>query len=224
MELTSEEKKILNILCKVLLKLKIDSIYFSYYFSRGDSEYDTEKFLSNDFSDYGDIPSFELLEKLPQKIYDEYDLGQYIDEESKWQEIRIRIDCQDKIIIIHVSSTYIEPNYYDSSIPYSEMNEEAKEGFDEMRKNLKDKNCVIEFSGYGDSGTIDGMTTDGDDVDGRIEEFCYRMLISEHSGWEMDDGSSGNFTINFAENKIDLDFALNTERQEGEIISKIPFG
>jgi hypothetical protein len=224
MELTSEEKKILNILCKVLLKLKIDSIYFSYYFSHGESEYDTEKFLSNDFSDYGDIPSFELLEKLPKKIYDEYDLGQYIDEESKWQEIRIRIDCQDKIIIIHVSSTYIEPNYYDSSIPYSEMNEEAKEGFDEMRKNLKDKNCVIEFSGYGDSGTIDGMTTDGDDVDGRIEEFCYRMLSSEHSGWEMDVGSSGNFTINFAENKIDLDFALNTERQEGEIISKIPFG
>jgi hypothetical protein len=224
MGLTSEEKKILNIFCKILQKLKIDSVHFSYYFSHDSEEYNTEKFVSNDYSDNGDIPSFELLEKLPQKIYEEYDLEQYVDDESKWQEIRIKIDCQDKIIIIYVNSTYMEPNYYDTSIPYSEMNEEAKKGFDEMRKNLKGENCVIDFSGYGDAGSIEGMTTEGDDVDGRIEDFCYKMLESEHLGWEIDAGSSGNFTINFAENKIDLDFALNTEREEEKIITKIPFG
>jgi hypothetical protein len=224
MELTQEEKKLLNIFCRILEKFKIDSVHFSYYFSHGYSEYNTKKFVSNDYSDNGDIPSFELLEKLPQKIYDECDLGQYLDDEAKWQEIRIKIDSKDKIIIIYVNYIYIEPNYYDKSIPYSEMNEETKKGFDEMRKNLKGKNCVIEFSGYGDEGTIEGRTTEDDDVDGRIEDFCYRTLESEHQGWEMDDGSSGNFTINFTENKIDLEFALNTEREEQEKVTEIPFG
>jgi hypothetical protein len=40
----------------------------------------------------------------------------------------------------------------------------------------------------------------------------------------MDDGSSGNFTINFTENKIDLEFTLNTEREEQEQVTEIPFG
>jgi hypothetical protein len=39
-----------------------------------------------------------------------------------------------------------------------------------------------------------------------VEELCYGYLEQEHGGWENNDGAFGEFTLDVADQRIDLDF------------------
>lgn len=53
-----------------------------------------------------------------------------------------------------------------------------------------------------------------------IEEICYNMLEDSHGGWEINEGSFGTFTFDFATGKVNLEY---NERIESVETSNIEF-
>jgi hypothetical protein len=100
---------------------------------------------------------------------------------------------------------------------------------------------VVPFDGYGDEGQIEsiearaGETTielpasvvlivDADDESVKpaaetplaeaIETLCYDCLEQTHGGWEINEGSHGEFTFTVANNSVELDFYKRFEDEE----------
>ncbi len=95
-------------------------------------------------------------------------------------------------------------------------------------------NVVVSFDGYGDSGQIETIEAQTDEIstelpDERIEflapvwesteiqrqahtvreaieSVCYSCLKQAHCGWENNDGAYGDFTFNVEERVITLDY------------------
>jgi hypothetical protein len=93
---------------------------------------------------------------------------------------------------------------------------------------------TVTFDGEGDSGQIEGIAAyAGDDareiplvrldihtaswgkdtidrtsvlLSDVIEQLCYDLLWQEHDGWEINDGSFGEFTFDVASRRIELTF------------------
>lgn len=72
----------------------------------------------------------------------------------------------------------------------------------------------VTYSGYGDSGQMDGTTAKakGDseialtpEMEERINDLCYALLEFEYAGWENNDGASGTFTLDVADKEIKLE-------------------
>jgi len=107
---------------------------------------------------------------------------------------------------------------FESSVGEFEIDE--KELLEDMLKWREEGKTEIriEFSGSGDSGYIDdyGHTNDNNErvtLPAVWEDKLYNILESNHGGWEINEGSEGTFTINNAEEKIELDFRMNVETE-----------
>ena len=76
----------------------------------------------------------------------------------------------------------------------------------------------VDFSGGGDSGYIESTGFDSDDekidIPASIEDELYRVLESIQSGWEINEGSQGDFLIDCPSTKIYVNFGLNYEKEE----------
>lgn len=225
MAFTPEEKKLLKMYSNILEKFGVDKSYYSFFFGYGYSEYDSEVFqVPYNFSNIKDsIPTFNSLTILAKKIYDEMDLEQYIDDESKWQEIRLTIIPSKKIIEIKNLLTFTETNESEHVMTFEEMSEEQIEGFEKMKLECDCKSDSVNFNGGGDDGYIESKTTEDNDIDGRIEDLFYRMLNDVQSGWEIDEGSQGNFILNYKKNIIILNFGLNVDKDDSEEIATLSF-
>jgi len=225
MTLTNTEKEILNLYCELLEAYDEDTAQYGFYYSGARDEYETGKyetkagFLENDFT------FFEELNEIAKKIYREYDLSQYLNEEAKWQEFQVIIIASKKEILVQNVETLMDVDYFNPTIvSYKDMSDKQKEGFQEMNDNCDSNSEIIDFYGGGDDGYVESRTLENNDVDGRIEDLCYEMLNKTQSGWEIDEGSSGNFELNYLKKFIKLNFGLNIERTETQIIDTIPFG
>ena len=225
MEFTPEEKKLLKMYSNILEKFGVDKSYYSFFFGHGYSEYDSEVFqVPYNFSDIRDsIPTFKSLTILAKKIYDEMDLEQYIDDESKWQEIRLTIIPSKKIIEIKNFLTFTETQESEHVMTFEEMSEGQIEGFENMKLECDSEGDRIDFYGSGDSGYIESQTNNNNEIDGRIEDLLYRMLSDVQSGWEIDEGSQGNFILNYKKNIIILNFGLNIDRDDSKDIATLSF-
>ena len=150
---------------------------------------------------------------------------QYTDEEAKWQEIKISIVPSEKVIKIYNIVSILDSEYSVLDISYSDMTNEEKEGFDLMKEESNGENDGIDFDGGADSGYVSSQTWNNNDVNGKIEDLCYKLLERIQPGWEIDEGSSGTFELNYDKNSIKLNFGLHVESQlDPELIETISFG
>jgi hypothetical protein len=107
---------------------------------------------------------------------------------------------------------------FESSVSEFEIDEkELLEDMLKWREEGKDE-IRIDFNGSGDSGYIDdyGHTNDNNErvnLPAVWEDKLYNILERNHGGWEINEGSEGTFTINNAEEKIELDFRMNVETE-----------
>lgn len=71
---------------------------------------------------------------------------------------------------------------------------------------------IIPYNGGGDSGYIEsnfeGTTQQ---IPQQLEEWCYDRLEENFGGWEINEGSQGNFTIDFHDRTVRLTHTSNSE-------------
>jgi hypothetical protein len=91
----------------------------------------------------------------------------------------------------------------------------------ETMKNWLDKGILmmkVEFNGGGDSGYIDdyGYDEKGNNhpIPASMEDFLYNMLESNFGGWEINEGSQGQFEIYNKSSEIILSIGVNEEETE----------
>lgn len=219
--LTLEDKKILRFTCRYLN---------SYGMTDGNLE--TEGFDSYDFPDLYtyDVTTWEHFSnnytvEVPPKLYPILEkilkvasakLGK-IDIESVDGDInygRIDVDIDSKLEEISVNFWY---SYYDTG----EYNSETLDSSDdkdvtEILQQISpasDNSDIMElrYNGSGDSGYIEDRFENNESVPSGVEDFCYRWLENSYGGWEINEGSQGQFIFNLKDQTITLEHQMNYE-------------
>ena len=83
---------------------------------------------------------------------------------------------------------------------------------------------TLSYNGSGDSGFVESsFDENGDSVPSTIEDWCYNQLESHFGGWEINEGSDGEFIFNFNDMTIELSHTYNTEENEQDTIYEESF-
>ena len=163
-----------------------------------------------------------IYEKLEEMGYND----NFVDEdEISGNEINITFEFLDNIeleIIDYVTRESVEYSDYSLLVEdkelisfLSQLNESGINEFD------------VDFNGGGDSGYIEsrGYTPDMEWVtkpEG-LDDIMYEMLNEAQSGWEINEGSQGTFKIDCEKHIIHLNFGLNTENTDSEVVLRKDF-
>jgi hypothetical protein len=176
------------------------------------------KGFSNNYS--ADIPQglYPILKKVVEYVDSLNNLNNNIDDISI-QRIEIRIECDDKQIVVSHEIFYYDRGEQ-NSIGYD--SDEDIERFKKwMNEDLKDVEVpssgvlTIQYNGGGDSGYIENSFDEtGNEIPAGIEDWCYQELENHFGGWEINEGSDGRFIFDFNEFTVFLDHTYNTEEQQ----------
>jgi len=236
--LTPEDKKYLRRVSNYLnslgmqdgsLEIDVDSPWnFDF---REDIDWAYMTHFTNNYS--AEIPSglIPILQKIANYIEDNslFNPDDTEEEEMNWSRFDFDIDTKKQEISF---------NYWWSFYARGEGNsmewddEEGKDIFEEWEKDgvfqdLEIPNngvLTVKYNGSGDSGYIESNfdeTSDG--VPTSMEDWCYRQLENNFGGWEINEGSDGEFVFNFNDTTITLNHTYNTEENSTDTLFEESF-
>ena len=104
-------------------------------------------------------------------------------------------------------------------IEYDDMIEEWEEkGVFDDTEIPEDNYLVLKYNGGGDSGYIESNFENGEPVPTEVEEWCYQQLEENFGGWEINEGSQGEFQFDFNEKTVILSHAYNIEESRSNTL------
>jgi hypothetical protein len=137
-----------------------------------------------------------------------------------YQRFEITIDGEGfkkEISLTHIFSYFGDGD--SQGVEYDEIMEEwEKEGVFNMTEIPEDGYLTLKYNGGGDSGYIEDRFESGQTVPSIIEEWCYRELESNFGGWEINEGSQGEFEFDFNEKIVTLGHTYNTMVDESNTL------
>jgi hypothetical protein len=167
----------------------------------------------------------------------ERELSEYVEEyvgDNTWHEetgseyYTYELEINSEFRSVEIFGTY---TVYDTEeinetvIDQDEEPDELKPIFDYLEEVGSDI-LEVNVDAGGDSGWVHD---ENDDVNGKtiqtseqMSDVCYRLL-SQHPGWEINEGSYSKFTFDPHRRIIIWEFAYNTEEQARELISSERF-
>jgi hypothetical protein len=95
--------------------------------------------------------------------------------------------------------------------------------FDELE--IPDNGILtVKYNGGGDSGFVENTFEEiGDQVPAAIEDWCYNELEDHFGGWEINEGSDGEFIFDFNNMTVTLNHSYNIEETTSDTIYKEDF-
>jgi hypothetical protein len=234
--LTPEDKQYLRRVCRYLgslgmrdgsIEMDIDN---SADFDFTEIDWDNEgSHFSNNYS--AEVPDglVPILKKIGDYIQENGIFQVPDEEELNYERIDFDIDCERQQISINHWWTFYGRGD-SNSVTWDA--EEDKEMFEEWEKDgvfedLEIPNngiLTVKYNGSGDSGYIESSfeeTSDG--VPTSIEDWCYNQLERNFGGWEINEGSDGEFIFNFHDTTIELNHTYNTEENATDTIYEESF-
>jgi len=233
--LTPEDKQYLRRVCRYLgslgmrdgsIEMDIDSGW-DYDFS--DIIWEDQTHFANNYS--AEVPDglIPIYKKIADYIQ-ETDLYQTPDNDDiNYERVDFDIDCQKSEISVNHWYTYYQRGD-SNSVTWDA--EDDKEIFEEWEKEgvLEDLDIpndgilTIKYNGSGDSGYIENSFEEiGDQVPAAIEDWCYNQLERNFGGWEINEGSDGEFIFNFHDMTIELNHTYNVEENTTDTIYEESF-
>jgi hypothetical protein len=234
--LTPEDKKYLRKVSNYLnslgmrdgsVEIDIDSPW-SFDFQDIDWKYVTH--FANNYS--AEIPSglIPILEKISNYVDEEGFFSPDDNEDDmNWARFDFDIDTKEQKISL---------NYWWSFYARGEGNSvewedsEGEEIFEEWEKDgvfqdleIPDNGILtVKYNGSGDSGYIENNFDETSDaVPASMEDWCYRELERHFGGWEINEGSDGEFVFNFDNMTITLNHTYNTEENSTDTLFEESF-
>lgn len=222
--LTPEEKKYLGKVSRYLssLGMKYGDINFEMDTDDEQISYEENYFPTHFENNYiAEIPDglVPILKKIID-YFDDPDLYSNLPDGSDidYQRFEITIDgVKREISLTHIYSYYSEGN--STGIEYDDMIEEWEEKgvFDDVSI-PEDGRLILRYNGGGDSGYIESDFENGEPSPGAVEEWCYQQLEENFGGWEINEGSQGEFQFDFNEKTVILSHTYNTILDETNTI------
>ena len=220
--LTPEEVKFLSFFCKYLRTYGLETCSFrvdSDWWERDEFDLEDVDSLRSDENYYMEIPPpvYPIIVKIlnvakaKERYPDEY--------EEVWGEIEF--NCKDRTIDVYQSWREVHKRDESSGLGPEEIKNDPqmKKMMDELMKSTKETEIVIPFHGYGDSGDLEMPSDSLSDV----EDFCYRYLENNYGGWEINEGSGGEFIFRPRKKTIDCVFYWNDEDVARRTLIEIKF-
>lgn len=180
----------------------------------------------NVWGDGSDFYCNGVKQRFPLPLFDSLD-SHFNDLNSKYYfesgdedyyDFKFVIDSENRIItLIGEYSKYVTRDF-------SSIEEDMS---DEIYNYLTEQDCkklTLSFDAGGDSGWVHDFgqnVTTGEEipVPEMIQDVCY-SLLNNFGGWEINEGSTGTFTLDTEEKTIELLFAYNEEEQHKDELSK----
>lgn len=222
--LTPEEKKYLGKVSRYLssLGMKYGEINFEMDTDDEEISYNPNDFPTHFDNNYtAEIPDglVPILKKIIDYV-DDSDLYSNLpnDGDIDYQRFEITIDgVKREISLTHIYSYYSEGD--SMGIEYDDMIEEWEEKgvFDDVSI-PEDGYLTLKYNGGGDSGYIESDFDNGEPSPGAVEEWCYQQLSDNFGGWEINEGSQGEFQFDFNEKTVILQHTYNTILDETNTI------
>jgi hypothetical protein len=222
--LTPEEKKYLGKVSRYLssLGMKYGEINFEMDTDDEEISYNPNDFPTHFDNNYtAEIPDglVPILKKIIDYV-DDSDLYDNLpnDGDIDYQRFEITIDgVKKEISLTHIYSYFTEGD--SMGIEYDDMIEEWEEKgvFDDVSI-PEDGRLILRYNGGGDSGYIESDFENGEPSPGAVEEWCYQQLSDNFGGWEINEGSQGEFQFDFNEKTVILQHTYNTMLDETNTI------
>lgn len=176
------------------------------------------------------IPISQFIENFMEALDSSDDLPRF--SENGEQEIynyEFVIDSENKQVSILGNYSYYKTEETEMTELYAEdMNDEEFSNFFKKLREEGDFELEVQFEGGGDSGWIhdtgETRKTDVYPVPPSIMETMYQML-ENYPGWEINEGSQGQFTFESAggKDRLTLYFNMNTEETAEELLYKFDY-
>ena len=236
--LTPEDKQYLRRVCNYLGSLGMDAGEIEFEMDEYGDSLDYSNIHWNHITHFSnnyraDIPSglIPILQKIAKYASDEqmYSSETPDVDSMSWQKFEISINCDNQDISFnHYWSWYDRGD--GSGVEWS--GEEGQEILEEWEKDgvlddleiPQDGQLILRYNGSGDSGYIESSFEDGNSVPSTIEDWCYNQLESHFGGWEINEGSDGEFIFDFNKMSIDLNHTMNIEENSSDTLWEEGFG
>ena len=213
--LTPEEKKYLGKVSRYLASMGMKHGDINFEMEPDDeeisySEYGFPTHFDNNY--YAEIPDglVPILKKIIDYVDDDGLYSNLPDgSDIDYQRFEITIDgVKKEISLTHIYSYYSEGD--STGIEYDDMIEEWEEKgvFDDVSI-PEDGYLTLKYNGGGDSGYIESDFENGEPSPGAVEEWCYQQLEENFGGWEINEGSQGEFQFDFNEKTVILSHTYN---------------
>jgi hypothetical protein len=222
--LTPNEKKYLGKISRYLksMGMSYGEILFEMEPDDDEISYRENYFPTNFENNYtAEIPDglVPILKKIidyvdDEGLYDEVPNDAYID----YQRFEITIDSDKReISLTHIYSFLTEGG--SEGVEYDDMIEEWEEkGIFDDTEIPEDNYLALKYNGGGDSGYIESNFESGQSVPPPVEEWCYQQLEENFGGWEINEGSQGEFQFDFNEKTVILSHAYNIEESKSNTL------
>jgi hypothetical protein len=222
--LTPNEKKYLGKISRYLksMGMSYGEILFEMEPDDDEISYRENYFPTNFENNYtAEIPDglVPILKKIidyvdDEGLYDEVPNDAYID----YQRFEITIDSDKReISLTHIYSYQTEGG--SEGVEYDDMIEEWEEkGIFDDTEIPEDNYLALKYNGGGDSGYIESNFESGQSVPPPVEEWCYQQLEENFGGWEINEGSQGEFQFDFNEKTVILSHAYNIEESRSNTL------
>jgi len=224
----NELKVVLNIFQKFLELNKCKKVIIDV--DGYDLNVSDERFMCNGQRVSPPIPIGKFIESFMESIDASADLDR--DSEDGEQEIynyEFVIDSENKqVSILGNYSKYIVEETQITELYANEMDDEEFSNFFKKLREEGDFELDVQFEGGGDSGWIhdtgETRKTDNYPVPPFMMEKMYQML-EDYPGWEINEGSQGEFTFESAggKDRLTLHFNMNTEVTAEDLVYQFKY-
>jgi hypothetical protein len=219
--LTPEEKKYLGKISRYLnsLGMSYGEIQFEMEPGQEVIDYSPNNFPTHFENNYNaEIPDglVPILKKIigyvdDDGLHSEVPNDGYIDYQRF--DITIYVNEKKEISLTHSYSYQTEGG--SEGVEYDDMIEEWEEkGVFNDTSIPEDNYLVLKYNGGGDSGYIESDFENGEPSPGVVEEWCYQQLEINFGGWEINEGSQGEFQFDFNEKTVILSHTYNIEESK----------
>ena len=190
-----------------------------------DIRFDRVTNLSNNYSvevPEGLIPILEKIVVAGQKRQNDINIPEYTD----YGRVEIEIDCVSSEIRLLHYILYTEAGS-GGNLEFSTENDEiGMDIFNSIRENCTEVEPIMElrYNGSGDSGYLEDRFENGEPVTGPVEDWCERQLSRNFGGWEINEGSQGDFIFNMENNTAELNHTWNEQNSTTTTLFEEEFG
>jgi hypothetical protein len=233
--LTPEDKQYLRRVCRYLgslgmidgsIEMDIDS---GWNWDFSDINWEDQTHFANNYN--AEVPDglIPIYKKIADYIQENnlYRSPQYDD--INYERVDFDIDTERQEISVNHWWSYYDTGD-SSSVEWD--GEQGKELFEEWQGDgvfdeldIPDNGILtIKYNGGGDSGFIENTFEEiGDQVPAAIEDWCYNELEDHFGGWEINEGSDGEFVFDFNNMTITLNHTYNIDETTSDTIYKEDF-
>jgi len=218
----NELKVILNIFQKFLELNKCPKVIFD--IGGYDLDMQDERFTCNVQRVVPPIPIGKFIENFMESLDSSGDLERYGEDDQEIYNYEFAIDSKNKQVSIFGNySDYKVEDTQMTELYAQDMDDEGLSNFFKKLREEGDFELEVKFEGGGDSGWIhdtgETRKTDSYDVPPSIMEIMYQML-EDYPGWEINEGSQGEFTFESSggKDRLTLYFNMNTEETAAELV------